>query len=439
MLGGDALLDLAADAVRLPGNEGVELLLERSDTAVTRFAASRVHQSTARLDGVARARVVLDGGRVGVVATNDLSRAGLLRAAEQAREAAQLVPADPLFPGLTPAGQVYEDAPAPDEDTVGCPAGRRAELVAQALAELPSGVEAAGAVQTGVVERCVVSSLGLSVYGVDTSAGATVLATGGDASGWAEAASRSVGGLDLAALGRRAGEKVLLGHAPVELPPGRYPVVLEGLAVADLLVWLGELALAGQAFNEDRSALSGRLGEQVCSPLVTVVDDPLSIGLPGTAFDAEGTPRRRTPMVSEGRAVAAVAGTTSSGHALPAPNPSGGAPQHLVLSPGTASLEELVSGLERGLLVTRFHYTNVVHPVHTTITGMTRDGTFLVEDGRVVGGVRNLRFTESVLGALLEVEAVGADVQSLNYPYPGCAAAPALRLAGFAFTSTTAY
>jgi predicted Zn-dependent protease len=231
------------------------------------------------------------------------------------------------------------------------------------------------------------------------------------------------------------------------MPAGRYPVVLESGATTNLVQWLGWLAFPGRAYNEERSALSGRLGEQVCSPLVTIVDDPLSPLLPGSPFDPEGTATRRTSLIEAGvavgiahdRATGAVAGTGSTGHAMPAPNPNGGVPTHLLMNPGTETLDELVAGLDRGLYVTRFHYTNVVHPVETSITGMTRDGTFLVEDGKIVGGVRNLRFTQSCLDALAGCEAVGAELELATDLFYGAAMAPAVRLSGFTFTSTTAY
>ena len=138
-----------------------------------------------------------------------------------------------------------------------------------------------------------------------------------------------------------------------------------------------------------------------------------------------------------GRAV--VERAQSGGHALPAPNPAGGVPQHLVLAPGEDDLETLVGGLERGLYVTRLHYTNVVRPGTVTLTGMTRDGTFLVEDGQIVGGVRNLRFHDSALDALAGVQAVGRDLETGAGVLHGGVAAPALRLDGFTFTSATAY
>ena len=444
MWGEDRLTELAEGALSI--GDGVEVVLSRTDSALTRFAGSRVHQNTSRLDGEARIRVVVDN-RVGVAATNDLSRDGLRVTAEKAREIAGLSPADPHFPGLTPAGQPYGRTAGPDEETVGCAPQRRAELVAAALAELPAGVEAAGTMETSVQERAVVTSTGIRVYSAGTRAAASVLAQGASSSGWAEAGATAIGELDCAALGRRAGEKVGLGADPREVPPGRYPVVLESGATVNLVQWLGWLAFPGRAYNEQRSALSGHIGEQVCSPLVTIVDDPLSPLLPGSPFDAEGTATRRTSLIEAGvavgvahdRATGAVAGSGSTGHALAAPNPQGGVPTHLLMNAGTASIDELVAGVERGLYVTRFHYTNVVHPVTTSITGMTRDGTFLIEDGRLVGGVRNLRFTQSCLDALAGCEAVGRDVELATDLFYGAALAPAVRLSGFTFTSTTAY
>jgi predicted Zn-dependent protease len=444
MWGDDRLTSLADEA--LATADAVEVVLSRTDSALTRFAGSRIHQNTSRLDGEARVRVVIDG-RVGVVVTNELSSNAVREAAERAREIAALTPADPHFPGLTPPGQPYGRTAGPDEEIVGCAPQRRAELVAAALAELPDGVEAAGTMETSVQERAVVTSTGVRVYSAGTRATASVLAQGDTSSGWAESGATTLGDLDCATLGRRAGEKVLLGVDPREIAAGRYPVVLESSATSNIVQWLGWLAFPGRAYNEDRSALSGRLGEQVCSPLVTIVDDPLSALLPGAPFDAEGTATRRMSLIEAGvavgvvhdRATGAVAGTGSTGHALPAPNPHGGMPMHLLMNPGTESIEELVAGLERGLYVTRFHYTNVVHPIETSITGMTRDGTFLVEDGKVVCGVRNLRFTQSCLDALAGCEAVGSDLALAAELDDGAAMAPPVRLAGFTFTSTTAY
>lgn len=440
LLGEDALLQIARPALDVAGADGVEVAVRRTDTAVTRFAGSRVHQSSARSDLEVRVRVVAEGGRVGVVVTNDPSAQAVRAVAGRALANARLLPPDPAFPGLAPPATHAPAAP-PDEETVDCPPGRRAELVAAALAQLPAGVEAAGTVSTGGVERAMLSSTGLTAYGATTSAGATVLASGPTSSGWAEAGGTAVGALDCAGLGRRAADKVGRGAHPRELPGGTYPVVLEPGASSVLVQWLGWLAFPGKAVAEQRSALTGRLGERVCSPLVTVADDPLSPLLPGLSFDEEGTPTRRTVLLDAGvavalthdRATAAAAGTSSTGHALPPPNPQGGIARALVLEPGEAAVDDLVAGLERGLYVTRFHYTNVVHPVRTTLTGMTRDGTFLVEDGRIVAGVRDLRFRQSALDALDAVQAVGRDLEVSTDLFYGASAAPALRISAFTF------
>jgi predicted Zn-dependent protease len=180
---------------------------------------------------------------------------------------------------------------------------------------------------------------------------------------------------------------------------------------------------------------------------VTIVDDAISPLLPGMPFDFEGVPKRRFPLIERGVAVgvthdlatAKAAGVAPTGHGLPAPNSDGGYPLHPMMDPGDATLDELVAGLSRGLVVTRFHYTNIVNPMETTITGMTRDGTFLVEDGRIVGGVRNLRFTQSILGALSSIEAIGADTETASELFFGCARTPALRLSNFRFTSATTF
>jgi predicted Zn-dependent protease len=166
----------------------------------------------------------------------------------------------------------------------------------------------------------------------------------------------------------------------------------------------------------------------------------------GQPFDAEGTPKRALPLIESGvvrhvahdRMSARLAGTQSTGHAFPAPNPQGGLPANPFLRPGGASLDDLVAGCERALVVTRFHYTNALHPLTTTITGMTRDGTFLVEDGRIVGGVRNLRFTQSVLAALDAVQAVGRETQ-LGSEFGGSVRVPALRIGSFHFSSATSF
>jgi len=444
------LLGLADAALALAGSSGVravEVGLTRSTAAVTRFADSRIHQNTMRADGEARVRVVVDDARVGVVATNQLDAAAVRRAAEAAREIARVTPPDPQFAGLAPGGATYGEAGSDDGQTAAASPHLRAQLVAAMLAELPRGVLGAGTMETGRVERAVATSLGVRAAHAGTSASARILASGADSTGYAEDCAPTLGRVHPAALAARAARKVELGASPRDVAPGPWQVVLSPAATETLVAWLGYVGFAGKAVHEGRSPLSGRLGEQVCSPLVTIVDDALSPRLPGVPFDAEGTPKRRLPLIENGvavgvahdRATAALAGAQSTGSALPAPNPYGGLPTHLVMEPGSTSTEDLIAGCERGLYVTRFHYTNLVHPVQSTITGMTRDGTFLIENGSLSSGVRNLRFTQSILAALSTVEQLGSEVGVSSDLFFGAGCTPALRLGEFTFTSTTAH
>jgi len=202
------------------------------------------------------------------------------------------------------------------------------------------------------------------------------------------------------------------------------------------------MGLGALAYQEGRSFLCGKLGQKVLDEKITIVDDGLDpTGLP-TPFDGEGTPKRRVVLFERGVArnvvydvrTAAKEGRTSTGHGSPAPNPSGPMPGNMLMEPGGSSVEEMIRSTKRGLLVTRFHYTNVAERSKATITGMTRDGTFLVENGAVAGPVRNLRFTESCLRALSAVEFVGRERRRI-----GTTVVPALKLRSFRFTGATEF
>jgi PmbA protein len=446
ILGSDRALSLAERALDVPGADAVEIVLTTSDSALTRFADSRIHQNTARDDGDARIRVVVDGNRIGVVATNDLSDASLRAAAAAALESARATPPDRAFAGLAqPAA--YPAAGAYDELTAGSTPEDRAQQVATMLAVLPEGVSGAGAVETAAGELVVANTNGVRGYSVTTRANCSILASGTDSTGYAENTTVRVGDIDFAALAERAARKVEQGRNPRDVPPGDYAVVLEPAATATLVEFLCYIAFNGKEILEGRSPLTGRLGQQVCDPRVTIVDDALSDLLPGVPFDFEGVPKQRVPLIDRGVATGIVydlasahaAGATSTGHGLPAPNPDGAFPLHPCMTPGDASFDDLVAGLERGLVVTRFHYTNILNPMDTTLTGMTRDGTFLVEDGRITSGVRNLRFTQSILDALSAIEDIGRETEAASEMFFGCARTPAVRLARFSFTSATSF
>lgn len=441
LIGPDEVRRVADAALELPGADGVEVLFVHEWGGLTRFASSAIHQSTWSEDTGIRVRVVR-GGRIGVAATNEFTPEGARAVAESAREIASVVSPDPLFPGLAPPRPVPE-RDGFDETTAGTTPEERAASVAELVAQPPPGFSAAGAYETRASEVAVANTEGQFCWAPASQASITTVVTGGDGgSGFAESFAASAAEVDPAAIGRRAADKATASRSPRALDPGRYTVVLEPAAVSTLVGFLAWIGFGGRLVAEGRSCLSGRSGERVAAPGITIYDDATAPGTLGIPFDFEGVPRRRVDLIERGvfrdavydMRTAKQVGTTTTGHALPPPNPEGPFPLNLFMEPGDSSVPEMISATGRGLLVTRFHYSNVVHPVESTITGMTRDGTFLIRDGEVAHPVRNLRFTQSILEALANTTAIGRETELASEFFYSASRVPALRIEGFHFS-----
>jgi PmbA protein len=436
----EAVLDAALDT---PGADEVEVRVTRSWGGLARFARSSIHQHVATEDATVAVRVAV-GTQVGTASSNDATAAGAAAVAGRALAAARVAPPDPAYPGLAGPAPLPAVPRRFDPETAAASPARRAEAVARLLGALGTTQEAAGAVSSSATEAALATSAGARHLGRATRAGLSAVVSTRAASGHTEDAAVSLDALDPAAAGAEAADTCARASDPGDVEPGTWTVVLGPSAVMTLLEHLALTAFAGKAFNEGRSAFSGRLGETVASSLVSVADDALADGAIGLPFDDEGTPRQRVELVTDGvatgvvhdRASAAAAGLTSTGHGLAAPNPWGPLALHLVLAPGRSSVGELVGGVERGLWVTRFWYTRTVNPKQTVITGMTRDGTFLIEDGRLGAPVRNLRFNQSILEALASCDGVGDRLRTCVDEL-GDSRAPAVRLRSFVFTSVS--
>jgi len=316
-----------------------------------------------------------------------------------------------------------------------------------AAAAREADLEAAGVFSNGASQLCIANSHGLFAAHQSSSCEFSATIASKDSSGWAEASSKDISALDCQALGQRALVKAMESRKPQKIEPGEYTVVLEHAACSDFLMFLSWEAFGGLAFLEGRSCLSDKLGERIFGDNITIRDDtynPLSQGLP---FDFEGMPRQPVTLVENGVAKAVVhdretarrAGVESTGHSLPKPNTVGPIPLHLELDAGNSSLEEMISTTDRGILVTHFHYTNVIDPMRMILTGMTRDGTFLIERGDIVGPVVNLRFTESVIKALNHVELISEDRIFASPFFGGGTVVPAMKISGFNFSSVTEF
>lgn len=441
VIGPDRIRTVVDAALNVRGADGVEVLFMHEWSGLTRFASSAIHQSTWQEDTGIRVRVV-KGARVGVAASNDFSEDGARRAAESAKEMAGVVAPDPLFPGLAPA-QPFPEWHGFHEATASTDPAARAQGVATLVAQCGPGFVAAGAFETAASEVAVANTEGQFCWAPSTQASLTTVVTGADGgSGFAETFATSVDGIDAQTIGKRAAAKAMRSRDPQDLEPGRYTVVLEPAAVSTLVGFLAWIGFGGRALVEGRSCFSGKEGQTVASPLVSICDDatsPLTAGLP---FDFEGTPRRKVELVRAGVFLDGVydlrtakqAGKETTGHALPQPNPEGPFPLNLFLEPGDAMLEDMIASTDRGLLVTRFHYSNVVHPLESTLTGMTRDGTFLIERGEVGRPVKNVRFTQSILEALASTSMVGRETELASEFFFSASRVPGLKVDSFQFT-----
>jgi predicted Zn-dependent protease len=431
-----------------------EVTADHTALALTRFANSRIHQNVADATTTVRLRLHVDG-RTAAGSTTVVDGDGLTGLVERTLAAARLCPPDPGWGGLAPpapmaAGDAWDEATAqasPDE---------RAERVRE-FVDAAGGLETAGYCRTVHWTTGFANSAGQAVAGRSSDAAMDGIARlGGGVDGVARLASRRLADLDGAVLGARAATKARAGADPVELPPGRYEVVLEPAAVADLLQNFAFYGFNGKMFNERQSFAV--LGEAQFDPSVSLVDDQTQTAGIGLPFDAEGTPKGRIAFVDKGvtgavahdRRTAKEAGAESTGHATAGAAAWGAIPWSLRLEPSPDAVDAAVEGpvadgdtaallstVERGLLVSDFWYTRVLDPKTLVVTGLTRNGVWLVEGGEVTRAVRNFRFTQSYPLALGPGQVLGIGGHALTMPDSWGAAGytgPALRLASWNFT-----
>lgn len=428
-----------ARALAASDADETEILAFQSDTALTRVANSEIHQNVAEANTAISVRAIVDN-RIGTASTNRTEVDALADAVKAAVANARVSPRVEDWPGLPEFPVITDDRRA--AATSECTPGRRADLIHEALTLAKNNkMTMAGALETG--ETTVF--IGNSHSGVSrsslTDVDVNMVLMDFDSSGYAAWVGRDLNDLDITKLGWRAAGKAAGSRKPQDLPPGAYTVILEPAAVADMLSFLAYVGLGALSVQEKQSFMAGHLTERLVGEKITFWDDatdPRTLGIP---FDYEGVPKEKVVFFKNGVAnsvvydtrTAAREGRLSTGHALPAPNTHGPLPTNLFLEPGDQKLDEMIASTENGVLVTRFHYTNIEEPMRAVLTGMTRDGTFLIENGAVAAGLKNLRFTQSILDALSAVAAVGSEL-TLVHSLLGPCSCPALKIDNFNFT-----
>lgn len=424
----------------------IELLYTSKQECLARFGNNRISQHIAEEDIDLSFRVQ-KGLRQGCASCNQTDPATIQKTIRRAISIAEAQPEElSLLP--MPSAQTYQRLNHVVPPTQKGSPAMKVEQIKQAISKIQRRkLKAAGFYSNGIESVALANSNGLLALGAYTTATFGITIMTDDSSGWAERTDKDIRNIDPVALANTALLKAEQSRKPRPIEPGPYTVILEPAAVADLLLFMAWESLGALPYLEARSFMSGKLGQRIMDPRVSIRDDVYHPNSVGISFDYEGSPRQRTLLIEKGVAQAVVhdrktarkEGRSSTGHALPQPNTMGPFPSNLVMSPGKDSISEMISNTDRGLLVTHFHYTNLLEPIPLSITGMTRDATFLIEHGKIRGPVKNMRFTESILDCFNRIEAVGLETDYVNSFWGSGIVAPSLKIRDFNFSSKTTF
>jgi PmbA protein len=438
------IVDTVLRLAKSTGAEETEVHVDEVASALTRFANNAIHQNVAEHGLTVSIRTVA-GDRTARATTNRIDEDSLRAAIEASLSLAHSQPKDPRLLPMS-RKQRYRAVNRFIKPTAALSAEERAVAVRRAcdLAVKQNQV-AAGIFSNGQSQSALGNSRGLFAAYRETHSEFSITMQEGSAASWAKANSADVRAYDPQKLAARASEKAHLAVNSRELPPGRYTLILEPAAVLDLV---GSLFydFAATALQDKRSCLNDRMGKPLFGQNITISDDvyhPLQQGAP---FDGEGLPRQRVLLVDRGipknlvysRAAAKAAHKQPTGHGFALPNEYGEAPMNLVFAGGDSSIDKMVATTERGLLVTRLWYIREVDPYEKVMTGMTRDGLFLVEKGKVTGAVRNFRFNQSIIEMLKNVELLGPAVRATGEEAFEMVV-PAMKVRDFYFSEVTKF
>jgi len=452
---------------KLSSADEVEVLFSGGRFALTRFANNTIHQNVAEENHVVSVRTVF-GGRPARATTNKFDDESLRQVVKSSESLAKVQhpDADLLpMPGAREAGGTGE-SPVPTQASPSRHFEQTAAITPELRAEGAGKIvgvadrhklTTAGVFSSGESFEGIFNSRGLSRWHTQTSAEVSITMLAADSSGWQKANSADVANLDPLRLAETAAQKAVDSAGPREIPAGKYTVILEPAAVLDIVGFMF-WDYSGMAILDQRSFLTGRIGTRLFGDNITIIDDAEHALQSGAPFDGEGMTRKAIPLVENGiikrvvyaRATAErmnkseyrdkVGPIEATGHGFALPNEMGEMPLNIVFaSPGDPqTIEQMIASTERGILVTRLWYIREVEPFEKVLTGMTRDGTFLVENGRLQGGVRNFRFNESLIHMLSNVEAMSVPARSCGEESFDMVV-PAMKVKEFNFTEVTKF
>jgi PmbA protein len=449
MIGKEKIVKLLKNALSESGVKQAQAVFIGTDYGLTRYANSAIHQNMADQNNNIAFRVAIDM-KVGVASTNMLEPEALKRACLNAVMIAERAKPNPNFGGFA-KGVNPKKLNSFFDITAKVTPAKRATVVKKICDKASRrGLTASGALTTSSSEIAIVNTNGLVAYQPGTSSYINIIISSEDSSGYAQGLSRRFDKIDFDALADRALQKCQLSRKPRILEPGRYDVILEPTAVANLLEWLTFIAFSANPYHEKTSFLSGKRGKKIAAAVLSIYDDGLDTGGIAFPFDFEGLPKKKVFFIRRGLGGGPVYDLTtarkfrtrSTGHGMPPGSTGGPMPLNIYVAPGNKPMAKMLSSMKRGILVTRFHYINgFLDTPKAVLTGMTRDGTFLVENGKIVSGIKNLRFTESMARAFANIEAISKETELVDTWWSdiGCIKAPALQIKDFNFSGKTEF
>lgn len=439
----ERILEILDYVVKSTRADAVEAVLVGGESYLTGFANNYIHRNVGEENYELNIRVVL-GKKIGASSTSDLSNDAIDAAIENAigiaklqKENKDFVSLPKNYPGETEFKFVSD---IPDADT-------RASVVKVLVDESKKyGFVSSGKFEAELMQLAVKNSLGVERYMERTASTLKNIVMTDTSSGFSQDSKADYKDINVQNILEESLEVAKMAQNPVSIEPGKYEVILTPYAVEEFLSSMKYLSLSAKNIEEGTSFMKGHFGEKMFPDLITLFDDGLNDETLKMGFDFEGVPKKKVTFIENGVVGDVVydsfyaykEGKEPTGHSLPQPNELGAYPMNFFVGKGGSTVEEMISHVEKGLFVQRFWYTNPMEPVTLLITGMTRDGLFLIENGKITKPVKHMRFTESILNAFnncLEI----SNISKIIYEDGAVTTAPYMRIKDFNFTSATEF
>lgn len=445
MRGREEVITTLKKGLSISSADEVELLFLGKEEILTRYANSTIHQNVKESNSEIRVRVIF-GKKIGFTQTNDLSEEGIKKAVLEAEKIAKVTREDKDFVRLPDPEKVKEVKTFFEENLDVKPEDMAEKVVNVIKTAEKRNLIASGAFSFDINEYAVVNSREIEVYQPYTSFFLTTVIMGENSSGYADRFSMRFSEVNEISLVEEAIERALMAKNPKDIEPGKYEVVLTEYAVEDIVSFLSYLGFGAKQFHQGTSFMSGKIGEKIMGENITIWDDGLDKRGAPIPFDFEGVPKKKVSLIENGVAKGIVYDsyyafkhhTESTGHALPQPSSFGPLPLNVFMKEGKSSIEDMIKNVKRGILVSRFHYTNPLDPKRVIITGMTRDGTFMIENGKISYPVKNMRFTQNMIELLNNVLEISKD-RKLQKGMIHVSFVPSIRVKEFNFTGRTEF